>query len=349
MRRQYQQLILTFVGLFMVDLVLAEAEILGPAPVTTSGQFQNLGGDLEQVSVTVRIPFLLRRFTTHFRSGDGAPRLSEVQPDLAAIKAARDDARVTWIGHATLLAQFPGLNVLTDPIWSATPSPVPALGPKRFVAPGVALDDLPDIDVVVISHNHYDHMDLPTLKALAAINPRTLFLVPLGNAEVLLDAGIERVRALDWGQTVEFNHYKIVALPTQHWSKRSLLDTNRSLWSSWAVIGESKRFYFAGDTGYFKGFKAIGERYGPFDLVAVPIGAYAPRAMMRATHMNPEEAMLAAVDLKAKHALAIHYGTFDLSDEPLAEPPSRFKQAASVNGYDPSKAWILDIGGQRKF
>ena len=201
----------------------------------------------------------------------------------------------------------------------------------------------------MISHNHYDHLDLPTLRRLAKRDPETKFFVPLGNAELLRKNGIEQVQELDWGETASVGRATIHCLPAQHWSKRSLTDTRKALWSSWAVTGTERRFYFAGDTGYFPGFADIGERLGPFDLAAVPIGAYEPTAMMQGSHMNPEEALRAAIDLRASIAVAIHFGTFDLSDEPLAEPQQRFNEAAKNSELGSDAAWILDIGETRAF
>jgi N-acyl-phosphatidylethanolamine-hydrolysing phospholipase D len=241
------------------------------------------------------------------------------------------------------------VTFLTDPTWSNRPSPLPLIGPGRFVEPGLRLDDLPPIDFVVISHNHYDHLDLPTLQALSKRNPETVFYVPLGNGELLRRHSMDNVEELDWGQTAVYKGATIHCLPSQHWSKRSLTDDHKALWSSWAVIGADRRFYFAGDTGYFSGFETIGQRLGPFDLVAVPIGAYEPRAMMRESHMNPEEALRAATDLRAVRAVAMHYGTFDLSDEPLSEPPLRFKEAAKGSSLADGAAWALNIGETREF
>lgn len=154
---------------------------------------------------------------------------------------------------------------------------------------------------------------------------------------------------MNWGQTAVYEGITVHCLPSQHWSKRSLTDDHKTLWSSWAVTGADKRFYFAGDTGYFSGFKDIGDKLGPFDLAAVPIGAYEPRAMMRESHLDPEEALQAAIDLKAKSAIAIHFGTFDLSDEPLTEPPLRFRNAARHSELGEEAAWIFKIGETREF
>ena len=327
----------------------AADEVFDGAPRGDDGRFTNTVGEIGHGTFSVRFPFMLRRLGTYFRSGEEAPERVANDGTFLRENARHSVPTVTWVGHATLLVQMEHVTFLTDPTWSNRPSPVPLLGPRRYVEPGLALDDLPPIDFVIISHNHYDHLDLPSLRALAEINPETLFYVPLGNGELLRSRGIDNVQELDWGQTAQFEGATIHCLPSQHWSKRSLTDDHKALWSSWAVTGAEKRFYFAGDTGYFDGFEAIGHRLGPFDLVAVPIGAYEPRAMMRESHMNPEEALRAALDLQASRAIAMHFGTFDLSDEPLAEPPRRFKDAARSSELDAESAWVFDIGETREF
>jgi N-acyl-phosphatidylethanolamine-hydrolysing phospholipase D len=291
----------------------------------------------------------MRRMGTYFRSADGAPLRVPNDGQFLRENARHSKPTVTWIGHATLLVQLEHVTFLTDPTWSNRPSPVPVFGPKRFVEPGLAFDDLPEIDFVLISHNHYDHLDLATLKSLAKRHTETVFFVPLGNGDLLRGEGITNVQELDWGQIATYQGTTIHCLPSRHWSKRSLTDDGRALWSSWAVTGDQRRFYFAGDTGYFPGFEEIGRKLGPFDLAAVPIGAYEPRAMMRESHMNPEEAVRAARDLRAKKALGIHFGTFDLSDEPLSEPPERFRSSASDTALGAAGAWVLKIGETREF
>ena len=350
MRRYFLSgLLLTLISLAAMRVGSETEDFFAGAPKGDDGRFTNLDGDIGHGSFSVRFPFFLRRFGTYFRSGEGAPE--RVANDGAFLREnARHSApTVTWIGHATLLVQMEHVTFLTDPTWSNRPSPVPLLGPSRYVEPGLEIDDLPPIDFVVISHNHYDHLDLPTLRTLAERNPETQFYVPLGNASLLQEQGIDKVEELDWGQTALYKGVTIHCLPSQHWSKRSLTDDHKALWSSWAVTGSDRRFFFAGDTGYFSGFEAIGSRLGPFDLVALPIGAYAPRAMMRESHMNPEEALLAAIDLQASRAVAIHFGTFDLSDEPLAEPPLRFRNAARNSELGEESAWILNSGETREF
>ena len=322
---------------------------LGPAPRDADGRFANPVGPLSHGSFALRLSFFLRRIGGTFRGRPGAP--GRIDNDGAFL---RDNARhsvpaVTWIGHSTLLVQMDHVTFLTDPIWSDKPSPVSFAGPRRFVPPGLALEDLPKIDFVVVSHNHYDHLDLPTLVALAERDPETRFLVPLANAELLRGDGIENVEELDWGETREHAGVTLHCLPAQHWSQRGVDDRRRALWSAWAVTGPERRFYFAGDTGYFDGFTRISEAIGPFDLAAVPIGAYRPVAMMQASHLNPEEAVQAALDLRARQALAMHFGTFDLSDEPLDEPPTRFREAAAESALGEDSAWVLRIGEMREF
>jgi len=344
-------------GLLIIGTVLSGVCVGGAAdelsfagaPRSDDGRFINLAGDIGHGKFTVRFPFMLRRLGTYFRSGDGAPERVANDGSFLRENARHSIPTVTWVGHANLLVQMEHVSFLTDPIWSNRPSPVPLLGPRRFVEPGLLMDELPPIDFVVISHNHYDHLDLPTLQSLAKRNPTTLFYVPLGNGELLQEQGIANVEELDWGETSEYKGVIIHCLPSQHWSKRSLTDDRQALWSSWAVTGAERRFYFAGDTGYFDEFTAIGQSLGPFDLVAVPIGAYEPRAMMRESHMNPEEALRAAIDLRAYRAMAMHFGTFDLSDEPLAEPPLRYRDAARNSELGGDAAWVLDIGETRTF
>jgi len=183
---------------------------------------------------------------------------------------------------------------------------------------------------------------VPTLVRLARTGAR--ILVPLELGRVLRDAGVEPVEELDWWDARTIGNVTVTCVPAQHWSARTLFDQNETLWSGWVVAGPTRRFYFAGDTGYFAGFTEIGARLGPFDLVAVPIGAYEPAAMMRPMHMNPEEGVRAGLDVGARNVLGVHYGTFDLTDEPLDEPPRRFHEAAKADGVDDSRIWTPPIG-----
>ena len=326
-----------------------DASSLGPAPRGAEGRYENTVGPIGHGTFGVRFPFMFRRVAGAFRTRDGAPPRLANDGAFLRENAKHSTPTVTWVGHSTLLVQMDHLTFLTDPIWSETPSPVSFVGPRRFQPPGVAMEDLPPIDFVVISHNHYDHLDRPTLRTLAERSADTVFLVPAGNGDLLRGDDIANVVELDWGESHDIGGVRVTCLPAQHWSKRGLADDLRALWSSWAVVGEERSFYFAGDTGAFDGFARIGEILGGFDLAAVPVGAYEPRAMMRESHLDPEEAIDAAIALRARRALAMHFGTFDLSDEPLDEPPRRFLEAARARGLSEEAAWVLKIGETRPF
>jgi len=344
------KLLALFVGLLVMPASASPSRTsLGPAPRDDEGRFINPVGELPHGGLSVRLPFFARRILGSFSDRPGAPPAVENDGAFLRDNAEHSTPTVTWVGHATLLVQMDHVTFLTDPIWSETASPVSFAGPQRFVPPGIAVEDLPPIDFVVVSHNHYDHMDVPTLTTLADRDPTTRFFVPLENGDLLRDHGIDNVQELGWGDAIDYEGVRIHCLPAQHWSKRGIGDDRRSLWSSWGVVGPERRFYFAGDTGYFDGFARIAKVLGPFDLAAVPIGAYEPTAMMRASHMNPEEAVRAAIDLEAKRALAMHYGTFDLSDEPLDEPPRRFRAASEKSDLGSENAWLMKIGETREF
>lgn len=227
---------------------------------------------------------------------------------------------VTFVNHATMLIQVKGVNILTDPVWSERTSPFQWIGPKRVREPGLSWDELPKIDVVIISHNHYDHMDEGTLKRLAA-RDQPLILVPLGDRVHVASFGSQRVEEMDWWQERKINEdLKIVFTPAQHWSGRWLNDRFRSLWGSYAIVYRDQRIYFAGDTGYGGHFKEIRERLGPMNLSFLPIGAYEPRWFMKYSHMNPEEAVQAHLDLGSEKSIGMHFGTFQLTDESIEQP-----------------------------
>jgi len=320
-----------------------------PAPRDGEGLFRNEAESLPHAGPSVTLPFFLRRLGTSLFGRPGAPARIENDGAFLRANALHSVPTATWVGHSTLLVQLDHVTFLTDPIWSDTASPLREIGSRRFAAPGIAVEALPPIDFVLISHNHYDHLDLPTLRALAARNPGTRFFVPLGNGELLRAAGITGVEELDWGGRTEHHGLTIHCLPSQHWSRRGPFDGRRALWAAWAVVGPGRSFYFAGDSGYFDGFARAGKALGPFDLAAVPIGAYRPEAMMRPSHLDPEEAVRAGQDLAARRLVAIHFGTFDLSDEPLDEPPRRFRAAAQAAGIAEEDAWVLAIGETRRF
>jgi N-acyl-phosphatidylethanolamine-hydrolysing phospholipase D len=326
---------------------VASVRPLGPAPRAADGRFENWTPQTREAGVSVTFPFFLRRAAARFRNPVGLP--GRLAPEIARAGVASDvEPRVTWIGHATLLVQMSGVAFLTDPIWSDTAGPA-GFGALRYDEPGLAFEDLPEIDFVVVSHNHYDHLDLSSLLRIAERSPAARFLVPLGNGALLRGKGIENVVEFDWGEQLRVGAVTVHCLPSQHWSQRGLTDLRRALWASWAVTSSERRFWFGGDTGAFEGFDAIGHALGPFDLAAVPIGAYEPQAMMRYSHLDPEEAVAAAVALGARRVLGMHFGTFDLSDEPIDEPPRRFRAAGQAAGIAEADVLVLDLGETRRF
>jgi len=308
------------------------------------GGFRNTNPAFVRPSAAARFAFIWKRAW----ASSGTIDVARVANDGAALRANGSEPTVTWVGHATVLLQLDGVNLLTDPHWGRRASPVSFAGPKRLQTPGLAFEDLPPIHVVVLSHDHFDHLDLGTVKRLAA-DRDPIFVVPLGLKRWLEGEGITRVVELDWWQEFEYRGLRIVCTPAQHFSQRSLWDSNTRLWASWAVLGSSRRFYFGGDTGYFDGLREIGERLGPFDLVAFQIGAYMPPAIMRFVHLTPEQAVAALQDLRGRTLLGIHWGTFDLADEPLEEPPARMLEEAARRGVPPDRAWIMKLGETRRW
>jgi N-acyl-phosphatidylethanolamine-hydrolysing phospholipase D len=283
-------------------------------------------------------PFLLRRAKASLFPRPGAA--ARVPFDPAAL---RGDRNVTWIGHASFLVNMEGVGFLTDPIFSPRASPVGFTGPRRLVPPGVPLAALPRLDFVVLSHDHYDHTDRASVRALGERG--VPFLVPRGMGELVRRFGAE-ARELAWWEEATVGPVRVRCVPARHFSGRTLTDRNRRLWAGWVVEGQAKRFYFAGDTAYFPGFTEIAARLGPPDLAAIPIGAYLPAEIMAAVHLNPEEAVQAALDLRAREVVGMHFGTFDLTDEPLDEPPGRFLAEAQRKGLG-QRAWVLKVGETR--
>jgi len=257
------------------------------------------------------------------------------------------------VGHATTLLQLGSVNVLTDPVWSERASPVQWLGPRRLMSPGLDFDALPPLDVVLLSHNHYDHLDAGTVRRIASRFPETLWLCPLGLRELLHSYGVRTVVERDWWQTVDTATFNATCVPAQHFSARWIRDRNETLWCGWVIQADGVRVLFAGDTGLHPTFEEIGERLGPFDLVMLPIGAYEPRWFMRPVHMNPEDAVAAYQAVvngtgAAPPCFAMHWGTFRLTDEPLEEPPARFAQRWREAGLPASANWTLAHGETRR-
>lgn len=268
-----------------------------------------------------------------------------------AVRVEEAALQVTMIGHAAVLLQTAGLNILVDPIWSRRASPIPFLGPKRARQPGLKFADLPPIDLVLVTHNHYDHLDMPTLRKLVKrFNPQ--IVTPLGN-DTLIRRSIPaaRVTAIDWDQRFTLGSVTVEAEPVQHWSSRWLSDRNEALWAGFTLTTDySRKIFITGDTGYsmpgLEGWwaKRAQAKHGAFDLALLPIGAYAPRWFMRDAHMNPAEAVQAFQHLNCAKALAYHYGTFQLTDEAVDEPVQYLSLALSEAGIDPSLFRTLQPG-----
>ncbi len=329
---------------FALGALTRSAFAMESPPHHTADGFRNLE-PYDRPGLAVTVPFFLRRAVDSVFGRSGAPTLVSNDGVWLRDNARHSTPSATWLGHASVLVQMDHATILTDPIWSDTASPISWLGPRRLVPPPMPITALPAIDAVLISHSHYDHLDLATLKALAALGTR--FLVPLRVGEILRAEGIGPTEELDWWESRAVGPVTITCVPARHWSQRGLGDMNRTLWSGWVVSGPTRRFWFAGDTGYTRLFAEIGERLGPFDLAAVPIGAYDPPAMMQPVHLNPEEALRAGLDARADRLLGMHYGTFDLTDEPPDEPPRRFRAAALRQGIDEARVWTLAIGETR--
>lgn len=248
---------------------------------------------------------------------------------------ARDRVRVVYVGHASFLVQAQGHNILLDPVWSERASPVSFAGPRRLNAPAIAFDDLPRIDTVVVTHNHYDHMDMPTLRRLwQRFRPRTV--TPLGNDTILkAEIGGIETKAVDWGDTVDLSAgLKLISVPSLHWSARGMRDRRHALWSSFVLETPAHRLYCVGDTGFGDGtvFRDVHERFGGVDLALLPIGAYEPRWFMRSQHMNPADAVEAFGLLGAKRALGHHWGTFKLTNEGVERPAQDLARALVERG-----------------
>ncbi|RYX91325.1 MAG: MBL fold metallo-hydrolase [Comamonadaceae bacterium] len=312
------------------------------------------------------------------RRRDGLPKppatpVPVQSPDMAAItsypqawaRAAASPAQpqrppaITWIGHASTLVQAGGLNMLTDPVFSKRASPVQFVGPERAQPPGIALADLPPIDVVMVSHNHYDHLDTASVQAIAARSAQagkpTLFLVPLGLKSWFASRGIDNVIEMDWWDRHVFRGVEFNFTPVQHWSARGLGDRSQTLWGGYAVFAPDLHWYFSGDTGYSKDFQDTRARFaerekdgrGGFDLALIAVGAYEPRWFMASQHINPAEAVQIHRDLGAKRSVGVHWGTFELTDEPLDQPPKDLAAARTAQGLKADDFVTLAVGETR--
>lgn len=285
-----------------------------------------------------------------------------IAPDLAFLTANRDTPAATWIGHSTVLLQVGGVNILTDPMFSRFASPLPIGGPRRHQPPGVPLAELPRIDVVLLSHIHYDHLDRRSVRTLArqAGGP-PLFLVPAGVERwfaanvpgTVLAGDAATVRGFEWDDVLA-DHPRAPGLTfdflrVQHWSNRSPFSRNDTPWGSWAIRHHGFSFWFSGDLGYSADAAEIGRRFGGFDAAAIAIGAYEPRWFMKGQHCNPDEAVQIMHDVRAREAFAIHWGTFELTDEPLDQPPRDLAAALAARGVPAERFRVLRHGETRRY
>jgi L-ascorbate metabolism protein UlaG (beta-lactamase superfamily) len=258
--------------------------------------------------------------------------------------AAGSELFATFVNHSTFLLQMNGVNLLTDPIWSDRASPLTWAGPRRARRPGVPFERLPPIDVVLVSHNHYDHLDLPTLRLLESVY-RPLFLTTLGNRRFLKSCGFDCVEELDWWQSFAVGPaLEVILTPAQHFAARSLFDRNRTLWGGFLIRTATRTVYFAADTGYPGPFVEVRKRAEGIDLALLPFGAYEPRWFMGPVHMNPDDAVRAHIDLGGPFTLGMHYGTFQLTDEPIDEPERHLRIALAEHGVSPSRFRVPKFG-----
>jgi N-acyl-phosphatidylethanolamine-hydrolysing phospholipase D len=310
------------------------------------GRFRNPpGSPRREASRADFASFLARRFRD--RSVPAVPEDHVLSPERAlAGLAAHDGAdSVTWLGHAAFLIRLGGRTILTDPYLGGVAGPF-GFGPRRYVEPPLPVGALPPIDVLAVSHSHYDHLDAATIRALPR-RERIEVVAPLRLGDFFRRRGFRNVHELDWWERRRFGALEAALLPAVHFSRRGPFDLNRTLWGGFGFAADGVRVYFSGDTAYGETFAEIGAREGPFDLALVGIGAYEPRPIMRASHATPEEAVRIGRDVGARALLGMHWGTVALTDEPAFEPPERFRAAAAAAGFAREDAWLLRIGETR--
>jgi L-ascorbate metabolism protein UlaG (beta-lactamase superfamily) len=302
-------------------------------PIREGGRFKNLDGT-EPPGFGDFLKWRFNRTSTP----DRVP-VPVVAPDLGRLAhppGPGEGARLTWLGHSSFLVQLDGVSLLLDPALSEGIGPGEVVG--RNVPPGIPVDALPRIDACLVSHNHYDHLDLPTLQKV-----RCVVVAGLGQEDLFRQAGLLHV-PLGWWRSTPVGDVTVTFVPAQHFSQRSLSDRGRSLWGGFVIQGTSATLYHAGDTGYFAGFAEIGRAFPGIDAAMLPIGAYEPRWFMKSMHMDPDEALQAFQDLGARLFVAMHWGTFKQTDEPLDEPPRRLEAERAKRGTAPERVRVLAVG-----
>jgi N-acyl-phosphatidylethanolamine-hydrolysing phospholipase D len=310
-------------------------------PKTTIGTYRNPQGR-RRIRYDELFEFLFQKVTP--RPNPGVP-FTRIAPD--DLKKEVDAAyRIHWLGQSSVLVQSPDVTFLTDPVFADRVSPIFFVGPKRLVGLPILSMDLPRLDYIVLSHNHYDHMDKQAIRFLHHSHDPT-FIVPLGLKRVLANWGIEKCHEMDWWEFLQMPGIDFHCVPARHFSGRTLADNNRTLWSGWVMelTASGHQFFFAGDTAYGRHFQEIGEVFPNMHMTFMPIGAYRPRRMMQAIHVNPEEALRAFLDCHAELMLGIHWGTYDLATEPILEPMERTLQLAAEYNLT-ERIHVLPIGGR---
>lgn len=320
--------------------------IWGAHPDSELGKFDPASGDIRHRVLDVA-SWILRKGLQNNKRGEPATVRTLTPGDF---ETARHEARAIWLGHASVLLQAGGLNILTDPVFGDRVSPVRFAGPKRLCGLAVPLAALPRVDAIVLSHNHYDHTESDTLKFLAGRDNPPVF-TPLRTADLMRSFGFSEVHELDWWQEIETKGFTITCLPAKHFSGRSPTDRNETLWASFMISFHdiTRHVYFAGDTAYSPHFREIASEFPDIHLTLMPIGAYLPRWFMREVHVSPEEAILAYEDLAARQMLGIHWGTYDLADEDWDQPRRETIAAAEARKLDLNNIKITEIGNAFAF
>ena len=358
-RTVLKNIIVLFIGLFSFRYIkLIQAMEKKPYHHLPDGTFRNPPGSPERDLTDSRRHgnffkffyegIVRKRIFGKKQIPDFIPKKHFVSEELALTNFSEnnDPISITWLGHATFLIKINKTTILTDPFLTDHAGPF-LVGPKRFVEPGISIKKLPKIDIILISHNHYDHLDTKTLRRIKD-KQNIKVIVPLKLKKIIENQGYKLIKEVDWYDEMNINNnVKLKCLPAIHWSRRLGQERNETLWCSYSIYANNKKIYFSGDTAYGKVFLDIANKAGSFDLSIVPIGSYEPREMMRTSHATPEEAVQVTKDIQSNNILGMHWGTIRLSAEDLWEPPVRFYQAAIKLGYNKNQIWKMFIGETR--
>ena len=301
--------------------------VLLSIPVYISAEYKNTNGE----EIDKSIKDLIR-----WQRNQKKPILSSIDlsDEWKLVDFEKSNNFMIWIGHSTFLIKKNNLVILTDPVFSERASPFKRLGPKRLIPPAISLNELPKIDIVTISHNHYDHLDIRSLKKLSKLNPNLIFLIPKGDIDIFNKKNIDNVKEFVWWEEISIDDFIFTFTPVQHWSARGLFDRNESLWGGWFIKSNDYSLYHAGDTGYSNDFIETQKRLGSPKYAFLPIGAYDPEWFMAASHVNPEDSIRIMKDLGAEFSFGMHWGTFTLTAEDTLEPPQRLKEALNNDKLD---------------